>query len=142
MRIAFKGNGLAGSTEKSPRMAGFIASHKDRLCNELLATYQYLCACVESRRDYAESWTRLGNSICAMGSEQVPEVQQSFRDLRALFEEISQIHMTLALAEDRTAEDWRDVIERYSVVFRVNDAHNEQKFLFDSETQSLAETQR
>jgi hypothetical protein len=77
-----------------------------------------------------------------MGTEQVPEVRQSFSDLRALFEEISQIHMTLALAEDRTAEDWRDVIERYSVVFRVNDAHNEQKFLFDSETQSLAETQR
>jgi hypothetical protein len=122
-------------------MAGVLASRKDRVCTDLIAVHQGLVTALKARRDYAESWTDLGKTAAAMASLQIPPLAEQFTKLSDLFNEVAQIHLKLADAEDRNADDWRDVFERFDVVFRYNDQYNEAKFKYAEVTNELSQLQ-
>jgi hypothetical protein len=108
-------------------MASILASRKDRVCTDLIAVHNGLLSAVQARREYAQAWTEFGTTACAMASLQIPQLGAQFTTLSGLFNEIAAIQNALADAEDRNADDFRDVFERFDVVFRLNDEYNAAK---------------
>jgi hypothetical protein len=120
-------------------MAGVFASRKDRVCTDLIAVHEGLLASVQARREYARSWTDLGKTASGMASLQIPPLKDQFTKLSELFNDAAQIHLKLADAEDRNADDFRDVFERFDVVFRYNDQYNDAKIKYAEATNELAQ---
>jgi hypothetical protein len=121
-------------------MAGIFAGKKDRLCNEMLLVHQGLLDAISARRDYARSWSDLGTRVASMGISQIPQLQQQFTDLASLFGEVAEIHTTLLAAETRNADDFRDVFERFEVVYNTSNEYSDRKADFRSAAATLAAT--
>lgn len=102
-------------------------SRKDQLCNDMTIVYGELIAATKHRKAFAQSWISLGVKLQNLGASQVPELKEKFEELSSLFAKVGEIHNTLAAAEERRAENWRDVIERFAVVYRVNEEYVERK---------------
>jgi hypothetical protein len=91
----------------------------------MITVHEGLVNAVKNRREYANQWVEFGQSLAKMASTQLPTLQESFTELSSLFADVAAIHRELADKEDRNADDFRDVIERYDVVFRANEEYNE-----------------
>lgn len=92
-----------------------------KLCGDMIAVYEHLSTTVKHRREYAKSWTDFMTSIQRMTLTQIPELKDGFAELASLVEQFTQIHTTLADKEERTAEDLRDVYERFEILFRAGE---------------------
>jgi hypothetical protein len=113
-------------------MAGLLASARELVCNDLIATHNGLVAAVNARREYARSWTKLGTALNVLGSGQLPPLASEFEKLTGLFKEVAEIHTTLADAEDRNADDLRDIYERFEVLYRQSHINSEGKAEFNT----------
>lgn len=113
-----------------------FASRRDILCQEMKNAYSALVRASESRTAYAQGWSDFGSTTCAMLTSQIPEFRKEFEQLRDICVQLSIVHRALAAAELRNAEDFRDVIERYAVVFR---NFNEK---FDAKERYLTQNER
>lgn len=109
-----------------------FASRKDVLCQEMKNAYNALVQTSEARKVYAQSWCDFGSTACAMLTSQIPELKKDFEQFRALCTQLSIAYRNLSEGEMRNAEDFRDVIERYAVVYR---AFNE---MFDAKDKYLS----
>ncbi|OHS99254.1 hypothetical protein TRFO_08502 [Tritrichomonas foetus] len=89
--------------------------------------YQGLHSAADARFQYARGWEDFGKTSAAMLTSQIPELESRFNELPKLFAEVAEIHRKLASEETRNAEDFRDVIERFAVVFRVSEEYAERK---------------
>jgi hypothetical protein len=92
-----------------------------RLCADMIDVYEHLTTAARYRRAYAHSWIDFIFSVQQMTLTQLPELKDSFTELGVLIEQLSQIHRNLADKEERTAEDLRDVYERFEAVFRISE---------------------
>ena len=111
-------------------MFNIFKSKKEILLTEMHEIYAGLFAASEGRKKYAQSWVELANYIKLMILTQNPQIEGKLDRFVDLFGQIGQCHSRLAEAELRNAEDFRDVAERFSVVFRSNDEYIQQKRKF------------
>ena len=89
--------------------------------------YRGLHSASEARLQYAKGWEDFGKTSAIMLTSQIPELEAQFQELEKLFAEVAAIHRKLAQEESRNAEDFRDVIERFSVVYRVSEEYSTRK---------------
>ena len=115
---------------------------KDKLCADMSAVYDGLISAVKHRREYAKSWTSFGQNASVMAISQLPDHKEKLEEFAKLFAEVGEIHMELANKEERNAEDFRDVIERFAVVYRVNEEYNIRKEQWDDACKELEKAQR
>jgi hypothetical protein len=113
-------------------MAGLLASARELICDDLIATHNGLVAAVQARREYARSWTKFGKAINTMAYGQLPPLASEFEKLSDLFNEVAEIHATLSDVEDRNADDFRDIYERFDVLYRQSHVNSEAKAEFMS----------
>jgi hypothetical protein len=99
-------------------MAGLLATGRELLCEDLLATHGGLVAALQARRAYARAWSHLGSALHALASAQLPALAPAFERLSALLAGVAEIHAALADAEEANAEDFRDIFERFAVLYR------------------------
>lgn len=104
-----------------------FASRKDQLCKDMDIVYHGLHNASEARLQYAKGWEDFGKTSAIMLTSQIPELEAQFNELEKLFGEVAAIHRKLAQEEGRNAEDFRDVIERFSVVYRVSEEYSARK---------------
>ena len=104
-----------------------FASHKDAVCKEMDVVYHGLWGASQARIQYAKGWETFGETSAAMLTSQIPEMQSKFDELKDLFKAVADIHLKLSAEEARNADDFRDVIERYEVIYRVTEEYNERK---------------
>ncbi|KAK8834330.1 hypothetical protein M9Y10_032775 [Tritrichomonas musculus] len=104
-----------------------FASKKDQLCKDMDVVYHGLHNASEARLQYAKGWEDFGKTSAIMLTSQIPELETQFQELEKLFTEVANIHRQLAQEESRNAEDFRDVIERFSVVYRVSEEYSTRK---------------
>lgn len=114
-------------TQQMSQALTIFQSRKDQLCNDMSIVYGELLTTTKHRKAFAQSWISLGEKLRNLGVSQVPELQEKFDQLSELFGKVGNVHNNLAAAEERRAEDWRDVIERFAVVYRVNEEYVERK---------------
>jgi hypothetical protein len=77
-----------------------------------------------------------------MAVPQIPSLEESLQQLSSLFAELAAIHTALADKEERNAEDFRDVIERFDVVFRINNEYNDRNNEFNSASAALTAAEK
>ncbi|KAH0793850.1 hypothetical protein GPJ56_002272 [Histomonas meleagridis] len=120
----------------------FSFNKKKQICQEASVVYAGLVQAYEGRRAYAKSWSDIGSTSCVMLISQIPELKQKLEEVRQLFSDISEIHYKLANEEERAAEDFRDVIERFSVVYRVNQEYITRKQQYVEATHNLEDSHK
>lgn len=104
-----------------------FSSKKDQLCKDMDVVYHGLHNASEARLQYAKGWEDFGKTSAIMLTSQIPELETQFHELEKLFVEVATIHRKLAQEESRNAEDFRDVIERFAVVYRVSEEYSMRK---------------
>jgi hypothetical protein len=90
-------------------------------CSDMIDIYYSMTSTVKHRREYAKSWLEFISAIQRVTLTQIPEAKEGLTELTSLISQLAQIHTTLALKEERSAEDLRDVYERYEIVFRASE---------------------
>jgi len=111
-------------------MFSLFQSKKEVLLSEIHTVHAGLHAAGESRMKYADSWTKFGQFVKSLVLTQNGDIESYMDRLISLFEQISESQRRLAAAEIRNSEDFRDVAERFSVVFRSNEEYIEAKRIF------------
>jgi hypothetical protein len=101
-----------------------FASGADRLSAKVIGTYQALNHAFRRRRDYAQAWISLGDTLSKLAVGEVPQLAQPASDLAKLFSELGEVHQELSLSEERNCENVRDVIERFVVVYNASEAYS------------------
>lgn len=108
----------------------FFANKKDQLCMDMSTVYNGLIQAVKGRRLFAESWEGFADATTKMIETQIPSIAPQFEALEKLIKELADCERQLSNGEERYAEDFRDVIERFAVVYRVNEEFNARKSVF------------
>ena len=101
----------------------FFKSRQAQLSSDMAVVYSGLLSASEHRHAYAKSWIAFGETAALMIKSQVPELEEKYAQLKCLFAEVGEIHEELAKCERRCAEDFRDVIERFYVLYRTNEEY-------------------
>lgn len=117
-----------------------FSSRKDILCAEIVRVYDGLIQAATNRTAYAKSWSDIGSTSCAMLTSQIPELKTRFEEMRTIFNELSHIQYKLASEMERSAEDIRDVFERFEVLYRVNEEYGIRKEQLAEANRKLTET--
>jgi DNA repair exonuclease SbcCD ATPase subunit len=123
-------------------MCAALFGGKGELSNDMTVVYEGLAMTYKNRRDYAKSWVELGKKIEEMMKGQIPSLQDSFKRLTEMLEEFAKIHEELADKEERSSEDFRDILERYAVIFRVREEYDMRKAQFAESCVRLDEIHR
>jgi hypothetical protein len=116
-------------------------SHKARATADMVSVYEHLMNTVKFRRDYAQSWADLGPILAGLFCSQMPSLGPSLDALSGLLMELSQVHTALADSEARAAEDWRDVTERFGVLWRETEEKAARIQHLNEATEALATAQ-
>jgi hypothetical protein len=111
-------------------MFNFLKSKKEVLLTDMHEIYGGLVSAGEGRAKYAKSWLEFANYVKIMILTQNSEIESHMDRFVDLFAQIAACHERLSAAEIRNAEDFRDVAERFSVVYRQNDEYIDQKRKF------------
>jgi hypothetical protein len=127
-------------------MAGIFASRKEQICTDLISTFDALMCASNHRKEIAKAWRELGRTmdfkIFAMAMTQIPGFQKQLEAIRDSIMELGEVQEELAAKQERTGEDIRDVIERYYVVFRINEECLKARHAYEDATAGLEEAQR
>ncbi|KAH0793795.1 hypothetical protein GPJ56_002347 [Histomonas meleagridis] len=119
-----------------------FASRKDILCSDIQTVYDNLLRGASGRTTYAKTWSGIGSTSCAMLITQIPSLKSQFEKMRNMFNEIAEIHTKLAQEEERSAEDCRDIIERFAVLYRIGEEYQERKEQYIRATKNLEEAHK
>ena len=117
----------------------FSLAHKDPILNTMVASAKALLAAGEARKKYAADWRKIGEALKNMVNSQNPEVADKMEELCSLFNEVAAAEEALSDDEIRNADDFRDIIERYGVLFRTNEAYLQAKVEDKRATDALNE---
>jgi hypothetical protein len=108
-----------------------------KLCGDMIAVYEHLSSVVKHRREYAKSWTDFLAAVQRMTLTQIPELTDGLSELAVLVQQFAQIHTNLSDKEERTAEDIRDVYERFDIVFRAGEEVGRRRAHFTEASKAL-----
>ena len=122
-------------------MFNIFRNKKDVLLDDMMAVYNGLIAAGEGRKQYAQDWINFAKLTKEMLMIQNPSLELSYDKAIEYFTQIAECQNRLALAEIRNAEDFRDVSERFSVVYRCNQEYNESKRIFRETAIDLQEAE-
>lgn len=111
-------------------MFNFLKSKKEVLLSDMHEIYGGLVNASEGRAKYAQSWIEFSNYVKLMILTQNPQVESHMDRFVDLISQIAACQTRLSAAELRNAEDFRDVAERFSVVYRSNEEYIQQKRKF------------
>jgi hypothetical protein len=116
----------------------FALGEKDIVLRDMIASMKGFFSAGEGRQKYAASWRSLSAKLAAMLSSQNSEIHPKVDSLCGLLGRLADAEQELAASEIRAAEDFRDIIERYDVLFRCNEEYLQAKKEFGSATEALA----
>jgi hypothetical protein len=119
------------------RAFAIFASGADRLSIKVIGTYNALAHAFQHRREYARSWISFGDCLCRLALSQVPPLLSPITELGSLFTALGQVHEVLSQTEQRAAEDVRDIIERFVVVYNSNQAYHEVREVYESAMENV-----
>lgn len=111
-------------------MFKIFKSKKEVLVSDMKEVYDGLRSAAEGRQKYAQNWKDFGNYVKVMVLSQNSTLEEQMNKLCELFTAISDCQKNIADAELRNAEDFNDVQERFTVVYRKNEEYNNQKRQF------------
>ena len=114
---------------------------KNEVCYDLLVTYERLISAAKHRKEYGLKWEQVGKLVADMAKSQVPELEEKYNELAELFHRIGKHHKRLARREIRNAEDYRDVVERFNVVYRVQEEKDDKKDDYEKAEKALKKAQ-
>ena len=115
----------------------FFSSKKTILLQDMVNIHEYLDKASTARTKYASSWRNLGRMIQAMIIGQTTVISGQISQFTSLINEIADVHSRLAAEELRNAEDFRDIFERYEVMYRANSEYGDAKSLFLAASKDL-----
>ncbi|OHT17291.1 hypothetical protein TRFO_41129 [Tritrichomonas foetus] len=99
----------------------------DTLISDMWVIAKGLMGSGEAREKYSASWTKFGTKLAVLVNSQASESYDACAKVVEQINKVAEIHKTLSISEKRSAEDFRDIIERYYVVFRANKHYQECK---------------
>ena len=114
-----------------------FTSRKENLLSDMNDIYKGLNEASLNRSKYARSWSEFGKRMSLMLKTQNPNVTKYLDQFQELYNEIGKSHQRLAEEELRNSEDFRDVIERFTVVYRSNQDYVELKNAYQVDCDSL-----
>ena len=98
-----------------------LASYKkDQLCENMDYIYSGLLEEVKAREDYSKSLKNLGTCLVELVKAEIPQFEKEFQEISDLLSQYSDSNSQFAQAQHRNADDFRDVSERFFVVYRIN----------------------
>ena len=92
----------------------------DRTISQMWNVSQGLMSSGEARERYSQSWSQFADKLSTLVETQTAEYSSAFSDISEHIKKISEIHRIFSAKEKRSADDFRDIIERYYVVNRAN----------------------
>ena len=117
----------------------FTLASKDPVLNDMVTSAKSLMGAATVRQKYAADWRKFGEKLKAFVNSQNPDVAEKMQTLSDLLNEVGDAEDALALDEIRNADDFRDIIERYAVLFRVNEEYLQAKLAYKRATDALAD---
>jgi hypothetical protein len=99
--------------------------------DDLAAVAQHIRSVSENRRNHAAGWRRLIPVLSRLVLSQNPAASHGVEILAGIFGKLADTEGVLAESESRAAEDLRDIVERYSVIFRCNETYSEASNILD-----------
>ena len=117
----------------------FTLASKDPVLNDMVTSAKSLMGAATVRQKYAADWRKFGEKLKAFVNSQNPDVAEKMQTLSDLLNEVSDAENALAQDEIRNADDFRDIIERYAVLFRVNEEYLQAKLAYKRATDALAD---
>lgn len=127
------------TTLKATDKAKDLVQKKDKNVEEMEQIYQGLKLAATNRHKYALKWTAWNQSLSSLCISQNPDVSDKFNTIVELTNKIGEIEESLAKDEDRNAEDYRDVIERFNAVLRKNYKYIDAKQAYKTASMKLNE---
>ena len=114
-----------------------FASKKTIMLQDLTTVHKYLESAAQARTKYSETWAVLAQNLQTMLAGQTTTISAQITDFTHLVKEIGEIHKRLSEHELRNSEDFRDIIERYEVMYRANLEYISAKEEFNSSSKNL-----
>ena len=114
-----------------------LLTNKNVKIQDMINTYQNLKTAGDNRLIFADSWEKLALSLQTMVLSQDPYLMEKMKQFVDYCKEIKESEIRLANAEIRSAEDFRDVFERYAVMFRINEELLEARKRFNAYKEAL-----
>jgi hypothetical protein len=103
----------------------------------MVSVHEYLDKAATARKRYSDSWKNLGRMLQGMIIGQTSVISGQISQFTSLINEIADVHSRLAAEELRNAEDFRDIFERYEVMYRANTEYSNAKTLFLAASKDL-----
>lgn len=99
----------------------FAKGSKDTVLSDMATSSKALFTAGEARSRYATAWRVFGEKLNVMVSSQNPDVVDKLNTLQKYLNEIADAEEQLAADERRNGDDFRDIVERYAVLFAANE---------------------
>jgi hypothetical protein len=115
----------------------FTLGHKDSILNDMVVSAKAMIGAGERRLKYANDWKEIGPIMSHLVVSQSPDVAEKMTAAVTILNQVSEVEGKLAQDEMRNGEDFRDVIERYEVLFRTNEVYLESKQRLRSANEDL-----
>jgi tetratricopeptide (TPR) repeat protein len=109
----------------------FALGEKDAVLRDMISSMKGLFTASEERRKYSTKWQTLAKRLSAILISQVPDAKSQAESLSESLNKIADAELSLSTAEGRAAEDFRDIIERYEVLFRTNEEYLQAKSQYE-----------
>jgi hypothetical protein len=116
-----------------------ILPKRPPILDTMLAISEQLTNASTSRRNYSRLLRSFALSLVTSATRAKAEATEKFSVLQSYYNEIADLQDNLANAESRTADDIRDIVERYVVLSRFTDEYNTQKELYEADVNALLE---
>ena len=115
----------------------FPPKKKNPTLESMKALSAQIMAISEARASYARGLRSFGERLNQLVSSVVPAESDKFKTLSELYIEAASVSEELAASENRTSEDVRDLVERFSVVTRCNNEYQKQDDTYDDKSNAM-----
>jgi hypothetical protein len=116
----------------------FALGDKDAVLRDMITSMKGFFSAGEGRQKYSAAWRSLAAKFAPMLASQSTEVRPKVDTLCDLLQQLADAEDALGVSEIRAAEDFRDVIARYDVLFRRNEEYLQAKREFRLAKDALA----
>jgi hypothetical protein len=99
--------------------------------NDLASVAEHIRGMSDIRRSHAAGWRSLSFLLEKLVVSENPAASDDVEIMVRLFARIADAEGALAESEFRAAEDLRDIVERYNVIFLCDEAYSEASNIFD-----------
>ena len=115
----------------------FPEKKKNPTLESIKALSRKIMSISESRLSYARNLRRFAERLNQLITSVVPSEADKFKTLAGFYIEAASVNEELAASENRTSEDIRDLLERFAVVTRTNDAYQKQTDVMQDKSHAL-----